>query len=126
MIKKILKFIFYPLIWIFKKIFKPKKKRIEYYAQDVETLRSLNLHIRSLTLSYNGAEGLKYSLIADENNNKRNKKMEEAEKEASREEEEERKEAAKEAAESKEVERERESTEKKKRGRPKKKKASEE
>lgn len=125
LIKNILHFIFYPFIWLFKKIFKKKQTKKEYYIQDIEALRAVNINIKSVSIQWTSKEGLKYSILGNEANIKGSEEAESLEEETGSEGEAQERAPGEEEAKTFGVceayKEERSSTEKKKRGRPKKK-----
>lgn len=125
LIKNILHFIFYPFIWLFKKIFKKKQTKKEYYIQDIEALRAVNINIKSVSIQRTSKEGLKYSILGNETNDKGSEEAESLEEEAGSEREAQEGTPGEEEAKTFGVceanKEERRSAAKKKRGRPKKK-----
>lgn len=125
LIKNILHFIFYPFIRLFKKIFKKKQTKKEYYIQDIEALRAVNINIKSVSIQWTSKEGLKYSILGNEANIKGSEEAESVEEETGSEGEAQERTPGEEEAKTFGVceanKEERSSMEKKKRGRPKKK-----
>lgn len=125
LIKNILHFIFYPFIWLFKKIFKKKQTKKEFYIQDIEALRAVNINIKSVSIQRTSKEGLKYSILGNENIHQGDGEAESLEEEAGEERQaQEGTPGEKESATPGTIEKsksERSGAEKKKRGRPKKK-----
>lgn len=62
LLKKILTFIFYPFIWLFKK-FKKRPKKKESYIHDIEALKEANIFIKGMSIQWTDKEGLKYSIL---------------------------------------------------------------
>lgn len=61
-IKKILSFLFFPLIWLFRKI-KGRPKKKESYVHDIEELTKANIYIKGMSIQWTDKEGLKYSIL---------------------------------------------------------------
>lgn len=61
-IKKILSFLFFPFIWLFRKI-KGRPKKKEFYIHDIEALKEANILIKGISIQRTDKEGLKYSIL---------------------------------------------------------------